>query len=194
MAREVDGQSRLDYAVEAALLLAHVALRTDDRVALMAFHDGLVRAVPAGRGRTHTQTLAQAVFALEPVLREPPYEKIATEVARRFPRRTLAVLFTDAIEPTSLETLVSPIRFLCRHHLLLCVIFKDAAIDSALAEPLDSAEALYRAGAAAELALEREQGLAALRSAGALVVEAPAAKLSTVVVNHYLEIKARHLL
>ena len=53
---------------------------------------------------------------------------------------------------------------------------------------------LYRAGAAAELSLEREKGLRGLRRAGALVLEAPAAQLPTAVVNQYLRIKARRLL
>jgi uncharacterized protein (DUF58 family) len=74
------------------------------------------------------------------------------------------------------------------------VIFQEPTIVAALRRPPRSADELYRAGAAAELSLERERGLRGLRRAGALVLEAPAAQLPTAVVNQYLRIKARHLL
>lgn len=194
MAREADGRSRLDHAVEAALLLSHVALRSDDRVGLVAFADRMLRVVQPVRGYTSARVLAEAMFALQPVLREPPYETIAANVSRYFRRRSLIIFFTDAVEPASLHALAKPIRFLSQRHLVLCVVFQDASIEKALSDPPSDAQAFFRAGAASELAVERDQGLRQLRNAGALLLEAPAAKLSTQVINRYLEVKARRLL
>jgi uncharacterized protein (DUF58 family) len=194
MAREVDGRSRLDYAVEAALLLAHVALRTDDRVGLLAFADGPVRNLAPGRGIAQAQRLARAVYDLAPVPREPPYAAIAARVDQLHSRRSLMVLFTDAVESVSLQQLAAPLRFLGRRHLCLCVIFQDGAIEAALRDPPADEAGLYRAGAAASLLREREAGIRALRQTGALVLEAPPDRLSAAVVNQYLEIKARQLL
>lgn len=194
MAREVEGRSRLDHAIEATLLLGHVALASDDRVGLMAFSDVIVRTIALGRGSAHARALASAVFAIEPTLREPPYKRMATEAMRRFPRRGLIVLFTDAIEPSSLETLVDPIRFLSRHHLVVCVVFKDDFLDAASNDPIEDDEALFRAGAAADLTIDRRRGMQRLHQTGALVIDAPARGLSVAVVNRYLEVKARHRL
>lgn len=194
MAREADGHGRLDEAVEASLLLAHVALRADDRVGLWAFADAPLRMVAPARGMAHGMRLARAVYDLQPVLREPPYAAIATRLLAAQPRRALLVLFTDVIEPSSLQQLAGPIRFLGRRHLCLVVIFKDLAVEAALRQPPASEHALYVAGAAASLSREREEGLAALRQAGALVLEATPGGLSTAVVNRYLDIKARQLL
>jgi uncharacterized protein (DUF58 family) len=194
MARQADGRSRLDHAVEAALLLSHIALRSDDRVGLVAFADRMLRVVPPVRGHTRARVLAEAIFSLEPTLREPPYEMVAANVSRHFPKRSLIVFFTDAVEPASLPALAKPVRFLSQRHLVLCVVFQDAAVEGALRDaPLDD-RAFFLAGAASELAVERERGLRQLRSAGALVLESPAAKLSTQVINRYLEVKARRLL
>jgi uncharacterized protein (DUF58 family) len=194
MAREAEGRSRLDHAIEAALLLSHVALRSDDRVGLVAFADRMLRVVRPVRGHASARVLAQAIFALEPVLREPPYESVAASVSHHFRRRSLMVLFTDAVEPASLEVLAKPVRFLSQRHLVLCVVFQDASMEAALREVPNDAGTFFRAGAASALAVERDRGLRQLRHAGALLLEAPAAKLSTQVINRYLEVKARHLL
>lgn len=194
MAREIDGRSRLDHAVEAALLLAHVALRSDDRVGLVAFADQVQRMLDPMRGPAGARALARGLFDLDPVLREPPYESIAAQVSRRFSKRALLVLFTDAAEPESLRHLVKPVHFLGRRHLVLCVTFQDTTQEAMQRSAGSSTEAFYRAGAAADLVTERQRALRLLQHAGALLLEAPAAKLSAAVVNRYLQVKARHLL
>jgi uncharacterized protein (DUF58 family) len=194
MAREADGHSRLDHAVEAALLLSHVALRSDDRVGLLAFGDRIFRAIAPVRGHASARVLAEALFTLEPVLHEPPYELVAAKVSRYFQRRSLVIFFTDAVEPTSLHVLAKPVRFLSQRHLVLCVVFEDASVKGALRDPPSDAHAFFRAAAASELAVERDRGLRQLRNAGALLLESPAARLSTLVINRYLEVKARRLL
>jgi len=194
MAREVRGQSRLDLAVEAAMLLGHVALRGDDRVGFVAFADRVQQAVAPGRGRAQARTIARAAFALQPTLREPPYRMVAARLARFVRRRALVVLFTDAAEPESLHGLAGAFRLLARRHLVLCVVFRDLAVEAALAAPPREAADLYRAGAAADLSIEREAALRALTGAGLLVLQAPAAELPAAVINRYLEVKARRLL
>ncbi len=194
MAREAAGHSRLDRSIEAALLLGQAALRADDRVGLFAFADRPLAVVPPLRNAAQAGVLARALDGLAPVLREPPYGAIAAAVQERFPRRSLIVLFTDVAEPTSTATLVGPLAFLGRRHLVLCAVFQDPEIGAALRAPPGDTAALFRAGAAAELSLERARGLAALRRAGIRVVEAPAAELPVAAVNEYLRIKARRIL
>jgi uncharacterized protein (DUF58 family) len=194
MAREADGQSRLDTAIEAAVLLGHAALRADDRIGMMAFADKPICTLAPMRTHTQAASLAHALYPLQAVYREPPYQTIAASIMSAFPRRSLLVLFTDVAEPRSADALLAPAKLLSRRHLLLCVFFEDAAVAGALRHPPVETADLYRAGAAAELAMEREQALRRLRQAGALVLESPGAQLSTTVVNEYLRIKARRLL
>ncbi|MHB1846746.1 MAG: DUF58 domain-containing protein [Deltaproteobacteria bacterium] len=194
MAREIDGRSRLDLAVEAALSLGQATLQTDDRVGMVAFTDRLVRVLPPLRARRQLGLLSRALHDIEVELVEPPYAALAAQLQARFPRRALVVLFTDVAEPASARSLAVLSRFLGRRHLVLCVVFQDPSIARATAQPLTDVGALYRAGAAADLALERQRGLAELRRAGALVLEAPGATLATRTVDEYLRVKARGLL
>jgi len=109
-------------------------------------------------------------------------------------RRGLALLFSDAIEPASLQALAGPLKLICSRHLLVYVVFRDPTIDAAMAASTKGQDGFYRAGAAAELAVERERGLAVLRRTGAIVIESRPGDLSTTVVNTYLRVKGEHLL
>src|SRR5581483_5617731 len=194
MAREVDGRSRLDHSIEAALLLGDVAIRSDDRVGLIAFADRLVAQVAPRGGESQLHALATATHALEAILREPPYLAMSGAILGRFPRRGLTVLFTDATEPSSLESLAGCVRQLAARHLVLVVLFKDEYVERSRDEAIRDVADLFRLGAASELALERAKALEGLRRTGALVIESAAESLSTSVLNRYLEVKAAHLI
>ncbi len=194
MAREVDGRSRLDHAVEAALLLGGVAIRSDDRVGLVAFADRLIVRVAPRNDPAQLHRLATATHELQPTLREPPYLAIVSGILAAFPRRALIVLFTDAMEPSALASLAVSVRQLSSRHLALVVLFKDEYIERSRRAAIANTDDLFRAGAAADLAMERAKALEVLRRSGALVIEAAADSLSTNVVNRYLEVKAAHLI
>ena len=194
MAREVDGRSRLDHAIEAAMLLGDVAIRSDDRVGLVAFADRVIAQVAPRGGAAQLHALATATHVLEPTLREPPYLTMTGAILGRFPRRGLTVLFTDAMEPSSIDSLAGCVQQLAARHLVLVVLFKDEYIERSRNEEIRDVTDLFRIGAASELALERAKALEGLRRSGALVIEAAAESLSTSVVNRYLEVKAAHLI
>jgi uncharacterized protein (DUF58 family) len=194
MAREVDGRSRLDHAIEAALLLGDVAIRSDDRVGLVAFADRVIARVAPRNDPGHLHRLATATHELQPTLREPPYLAVTSAILAAFPRRALTVFFTDAMEPSALESLAGSVRHLSARHLVLVVLFRDEFVERSRGEAIHNVDDLFRAGAAADLALERAKALEVLRRSGALVIEAAADALSTSVVNRYLEVKAAHLI
>jgi uncharacterized protein (DUF58 family) len=194
MAREVDGRSRLDHAIEAALLLGDVAIRSDDRVGLFAFADRVVARVAPRNDPGHLHRLATATHELQPTLREPPYLALTSAILAAFPRRALMVFFTDAMEPSALESLAGTVRHLSNRHLVLVVLFRDEFVERTRGQAIHDVDDLFRAGAAADLALERAKALEVLRRSGALVIEAAADALSTSVVNRYLEVKAAHLI
>jgi uncharacterized protein (DUF58 family) len=65
--------------------------------------------------------------------------------------------------------------------------------DIAGATPEEKSE-LYRKAVASEMLERRERLLARLRTAGVLVLDTPPDKISTAVLDRYLEIKGRNVL
>jgi uncharacterized protein (DUF58 family) len=195
MTVEAGGLSHLDHALNAVLMMSHVAARSGDHVGLVAY-DAEVRAfVPPAGGARATQRLTQATYDLHPALVEPDHRAAFELLSRRVRRRALVILFTQVIDDVAAGTVRRLMRSLAPRHLPLCVLFRDGAVDAIVESPPDAAVSdLYLRGAAAETILWRDRLVRDLKAGGALVLHTLPQRLTPALVNRYLEIKAQQML
>jgi uncharacterized protein (DUF58 family) len=194
MCAEVGSMSKLDYAINAALLLAYVAVERDDAVGLTVFADELETFVPPGKGVRQVGLIADQLYAVQPVLREPNYGEAFAYLRRRAQRRALVVTFTDLIDREASAQLLANVLALSPRHLPLVVTLRDDRLDALARLRPDEARQAYERAVATDLLAQRRLALASLRAGGALVLDAAPRDLTVEAVNRYLEIKARAVL
>ncbi len=194
MATRIGRISKLDHAINAALLLAYVALRQGDRVGLVVFADHVSRFVAPGRGPTHYKKLLEALYATEAQETFVDFRRLLEFVQVRARKRALLVLFSDLLDEAHAMPLAEHAALLRRTHLPVCVTMHDAVAEALADAPARETRAAYRRAAAADLLAERETVKAHLRKSGVGLVEAPPGELAVATVNRYLEIKARSAL
>ena len=191
---ESEGRARLEVVVEAALQLAHSAIAHDDNVGLMVFADQIQRFIPPARGRRALRAVLDGLAGIEGRLVEPDYPLAFSTLAARSRRRALTVLFTDVIDRTASEALVTYTAALRPRHLPLAVMLRDPAMDRlAVARPASSTQAFERA-AAEELLQAREEALGEMRRAGVIVLDVPPEDAGGAVVAQYHLLKRRGVL
>jgi uncharacterized protein (DUF58 family) len=186
------GLSRFDHALNATLMLAHVAARGGDRVGALGFDDTLRVLVPPQAGSKASRSIIQATYDLFPRLVEPDFDLAFQSLTARVKNRTLVILFTHVIDFSAAETLLRRVRAISRRHLPLVICFRDLDVE-ALANP-KAASDIYSKGAAAEHLRWQKALIKDLRRGGALVLETTARELTGKLVTRYLEIKAQRLL
>jgi len=191
MSAEIEGMSKLDYAINAALMVAYVAIRRDDAVGLIVFTDEVKAIVPPRKGRGQVQRITQALYAVQPELTEPDYRAAMYHLHDRARKRSLAVLFTDIIDDQASRRLIANFTATYPRHLPLLVTMSDPALHAAAVRPPKTDEDVFERAAAASVLLDRERAQAALRGGGAVVLETEAGELTLAVVNQYLELKER---
>jgi uncharacterized protein (DUF58 family) len=191
MAEPLGGVPRLDHAVSAALLLAHVSLRLGDRVGLYGF-DRAARAWAEPQGGLGAFARLKALSAqLETSPDETNFTLGLTELSARLRRRSLVVVFTDFVDTVTAELMVENLSRLARRQLVLFVALRDPALEeAALARPRRASD-VYRAVVASDFVRERERVVARLRRMGVLCVDAPPSAVSSRLVNRYLDVKRR---
>ncbi len=189
------GATRLDFAINAALVLAHVATVRGDRVGVMVFDRETRRHLAPGRAsRAVIPRIARLLYDVAPAPVESDYARAFDWLAARHRRRGLVVLLTDVLSAGASEALIAHLGRSVRSHLPVCVAIDDPAVADVAAEPLAVADDVYRVAAAAELRQERDRALRAMRDRGVLVLDVPPELATPTVISSYLELKARHLL
>lgn len=188
---EVDGVPRLEAVVDAALHLAHSVVEHDDNVGLMVFADQVQYFVPPARGRRALRAILEGLATAEGRLVEANYPAAFSSLAVRNRKRALTVVFTDVIDRTASDALVTQLGSLRPRHLPLTVTLRDTALERlATAEPEDNRQAFERA-AAEELLQAREAALSEMRRRGVLVLDVPPHAASRAVVDRYNQLKRR---
>jgi uncharacterized protein (DUF58 family) len=194
MTTESGGLSHLDHALNAVLMMSHVAARSGDHVGLIAY-DTKVRAfVPPGGGARATQRVIQSTYDLHPTMVEPDHRAAFDFLSRRVRRRALVILFTQVIDDVAAGSVLRLMRGISSRHLPLCALFRDGALDAMVDSPPAGIDDLYRRGAAAEAILWRDRLVRDLKAGGALVLHTLPNRLTPALVNRYLEVKAQQML
>ncbi len=183
------GWPRLDWSMDAALLLAALASRAGDHVDFLA-HDRVIRARVFDASRT--ELLAQLVNAmapLHPALVESDWRAIVAAIARRNRRRSLVVLLTD-LNATALDEGLLPVlpQLSARHHVMIAAV-TDPRVDEMAAGRSDAA-AVYDAAAAERARNDRRAIASRLRQSGVDVVDAAPTELAPALADRYLAMKA----
>ncbi|RFZ69476.1 hypothetical protein DE4576_01114 [Mycobacterium marinum] len=183
------GWPRLDWSMDAALLLAALASRAGDHVDFLA-HDRVSRAAVFGASRT--ELLAQLVDAmapLQPALVESDWRSMVATIARRTRRRSLVVLLTDLNATALDEGLLPVLPQLSAKHQVVVAAVADPRVDQ-LAIGRSDAAAVYDAAAAERARNDRGTIAARLRRSGVEVVDAPPTEIAPALADRYLAMKA----
>ncbi|CAJ1578953.1 DUF58 domain-containing protein [[Mycobacterium] wendilense] len=183
------GWPRLDWSLDAALLLAALATRAGDHVDFLA-HDRVSRAAVVGASRTELLAqLVQAMAPLEPALVESDFTATVSAVQRRVRRRALVVLLTDLNASALDEGLLPVLPQLSTKHQVIVAAVRDPRVDELAAGRADAAQ-VYDAAAAEKSRNDRGALAARLRNSGVEVVDAAPDDLAPALADRYLAMKA----
>jgi uncharacterized protein (DUF58 family) len=191
---EVDGLTKLDHTVNAALCLAQVALYSGDRVAFLAYGRKPQQRVGAGRGVSHLRALLESMAQV----RAEPYEAdhllAAEHLLSLQSRRSLIVWLTDLAETAATPEVIECAAKMATRHLVLLAIMRQTELRELVASSPKNTSEMYRYTAALEIVQRRGILLRRVRQQGALTLEVDPRGLSTALVNRYLEVKERSML
>jgi uncharacterized protein (DUF58 family) len=188
------GISKLDHAVNTALLLSHVALARGDRVGLCAF-SAKVHGWLTPRGNlAQNRLIADALYDLRGDFTETDHGRCLKFIAARHQKRSLLVVLTDFVDATTAAGMVAHLSLAARRHVVLFVALKDAFLDRAAVGPADTDRAGFRKAAAVDLLRERREVLERIRHTGGFVVDADPAGVTPHILNRYLEVMLGGLL
>jgi uncharacterized protein (DUF58 family) len=179
--------SHFDHVLNAALLLAYVALRQGDAVGLLTVGGPARWLAPRKSGAT-VNLLMNRVYDLQPSLATTDYYGAALEVMKRMRKRALVVVLSNMRDEDD-DTLAPALRLLQSRHLVLFASLREAILGRALDSRVDTFDRAVTHAATADYLARREIAFRRIERGGAVAVDVEPEALPIALVNRYLDIK-----
>jgi uncharacterized protein (DUF58 family) len=190
----VNNMSKLDYAINSALMLGYVCSTKGDKVGLVAFSDNVEAYIPPKSGKQQLYKIIESLYSISPKMVQPDYEKAFTLVKSRFRKRSLIVVFTDLVDIEISRLLTSYLPQLRPHHLVLCINLRDTGLVKVADQIPENVEDIYQKSVAGQLLMEQQSTLNKLNQSGVFILDAAPENLSVAAINRYLELKGKNLI
>ncbi len=186
-----EGMSLLDYGINAALVLANIALLKEDRAGLITFSHELGPMLPARRKGGQIYKFQEILYNLDTDYLESDYARLVTHLRRNVRRRSLLLLFTNFETRSGMRRQLPYLRAMARSHVVVAVFFENTELRRLLASKPTDVEGVYVKTIAEKLAYEKREIVKELTRHGIQSILTPPEKLSVRTINKYLELKAQ---
>jgi uncharacterized protein (DUF58 family) len=193
-AGEFGGFSRVDYLVNATLMLAYVALRQNDWFSMIAFSDKIESYLPPVNGLKNIDRVARSLFELQPHLVESDYGAACRFLGLKNRKRSLLCMMTDVVDADASNVIIAYMARFARYHLPLTVTLSNPEVQSIAEEPLVKSDDLYSKAVALDTLAARSKALLLMRQKGITVLDVPPNRLTPELINRYTMIKSKHQL
>lgn len=191
MCEPIRGMTKLDWALNASLLMSYVSLKMGDRIGYFGFDKGPYFYNPPIGGVKSFPFLQRLTGSIDYSYSETNFTLGFSQLAQKLKRRTLIVIFTDFIDTTSAQLMIENLGRLLRRHIVIFVSFRDDALEQVLQDSPKSPSSVSKSVIANSLIVERNLVIKKLRRMGVHVVDVGIENINNAVLNKYLELKKR---
>ncbi len=186
-----EGLSLLDYAINASVALAKVAMLKEDKAGIITLSETIGAIVPADRKAGQLGTIMNVLYKEKTRYLESNLELLYSSVRAVIKQRGLLVFFTNFESLSALQRQLPYLKRISKYHLLLVVFFENTELKALSTEPAKDIEGIYHKTIAEKFIYEKKLMVKELNKHGILSVLTPPQKLTVNVINQYLALKAQ---
>lgn len=186
-----DGLTLLDYSINAALVIANIAIKKGDKTGLVSFSEKVNTLIPAENRFTQMNKIQEALYKENTQFLDANYEVLSNTVLRKLQQRSMILLFTNFESLISMRRQLKYIKAMATKHLVVVIFFENTEVKELLNDPAKNTEVIYQKTIAEKFAFEKRQIIKELKQNGIYSVLTPPQQLTVNTINKYLELKAR---
>lgn len=186
-----EGLTLLDYAINASLVLASVALVKEDKAGLITIAEKTGSIVAADRRPGQLGKIMEVLYKEKTRYLETNMEALNLTVRKVLKQRSLIIFFTNFESMSALNRQLPFLKAIAKFHLLLIVFFENTELKTVSETPATDVKGIYIKTIAEKFAYEKKLMVKELAKHGILSMLTPPEKLTVNVVNNYLAIKSQ---
>ncbi|MDR1664741.1 MAG: DUF58 domain-containing protein [Clostridiales bacterium] len=193
MSYTVNGYKKLDYAVNAALILSDIVNSQNDNSGLLVFDETVRGRIMPGKGAAHRNRLMEALYHIEDSRATSDYESAFKQLCENQKRRSLVFIFTDFEILEEAEALTAHMEMLKRRHLPVVVFMKNENLTALAEQRAYGRKNKILRETAQEFLAERKRIFQTLNALRIPNIECEAERFAAEAVNQYLALQARRV-
>ncbi|MBE6013112.1 MAG: DUF58 domain-containing protein [Lachnospiraceae bacterium] len=191
MSYSIRGYKKLDFSINAAIILSDIVNQKGDNSGLMIFNTEVSKIIPPGKGDSHRNEIMEALYHIEDTKLSSDYQGAFLELANRQKRRSIVFIFTDFETGEESKELIAAIPILSKRHVPVIITIENESLKTITLSDGNSLKDTYNKAMAEELLLNRKNIIRSLNQHGILCIESPAEDFAINTVNQYLLLKQR---
>ena len=188
MSYTVGGYKKLDYAINAALILSDIVNQSGDKAGLLVFDSTVRSHIAPGQGAGHRNHLMETLYHVEDNRSTADYGGAFRALSDKQKRRALVFIFTDFELPEEARDLIAQMALLKKRHLPIVVFMENEKLDHLAEIPIRKKYDEYLRNTAREFQAERKDIFRHLSAMGIPNVESKAEEFAVAAVNRYLQL------
>ena len=194
MGADAQQGTKLDCAVDAALMLGRVALQSGDRCGLGIFDDQVLGYLPPVAGPQAMRTLIHSVYDLKSRWRESDFSRMFATLQSRQRKRSLIVVLSDIIDDETTTRFRSSLASLARRHVVLFAALKTPLLSSLPLRPIRTMLDAAKQTVVFRVLRERERAVHSLQRSAVHVLDVEPSQLTVPLINQYVELRRQNTL
>lgn len=189
-----EGLKLIDYAINASLVISHVAWNKEDKPGVIGFSDNVNFKIKLDNKGNQLLRIQEALYNANTGFAESSYENLFSHVRRQITQRSLLLLFTNFETLNALKRQMKYLKAMASNHLLVVIFFENTELKDLLSRRAESTFEIYEQTIAQKFDYEKRLITHELQKYGILSLYTPPEKLTINALNKYLEIKTRGLI
>ena len=189
-----NGLSLLDYAINATLVISHIAIKKHDKAGMFAFSRKIENRVVAERRSSQMNLILETLYNLETNFEESDYSRLYADIKRNINHRSLILLYSNFETLDALQRQLPYLQAIAKQHLLVVIFFENTELIRFVDEKAETVHQIFEKTIAEKFVYEKKLIVNELRKYGIQTILTKPENLTINTINKYLEIKARGLI
>ncbi|MDR2899367.1 MAG: DUF58 domain-containing protein, partial [Clostridiales bacterium] len=171
MSYSIKGYKKLDYSINAALVLSDIVNQKGDNSGLMVFNTDVKALIPPGKGEAHRRKLMEALYHIEDTNMPSDYASAFYELINTQKRRSIVFIFTDFETTEEAQELILSVPIIAKRHVPVIILMVNESLEMLTRNTSTDTKGLFNEAMAESLIMERKKIIRALNQRGIMCVE-----------------------
>jgi uncharacterized protein (DUF58 family) len=194
MGADTERGTKLDCAIDAALMLARTAFEGGDRCGIALFDDDVLGYLPPQSGLSSMNAISSCVYAASTRWRESDFSQMFATLQQRQSKRSMVIVLSDIVDAETTQRFRASLATLAKRHVILFAALQTPVLQQVTSTSVTGSNDATQKAVAYQLLRERTRALHTVERSGVNILDVTPDRLTVPLINQFIELRQKSLI